>query len=577
MNTKINPADVVSRGCTASQLIKNDLWFCGPVELFEKPVQLDEREIDQLLIEEELKHKPLTSLLNTSPPNSIDTLITSHSCLRKLQRVFGYILRFIKTSRNPTGIRLCESHPQKIPPQVTPLSVDELNDSLIQITRYVQSTAFNESIEQLTKGNALKHDNLNQYLDHQGVLRVGGRLHNLMDAALNKKHPMLIPKNHHFSRLVARTLHLETFHIGQQGLLALTRQTFWPINGKQLVKSVIHACVLCFRIKPSIETQQMGNLPASRIHESFPFNITGVDFGGPFVIKDGTGRTTRTKKVYIAVFVCFATKAVHVELVNQLTTVDFIATLKRFFSRRGQSQEIHSDNATNFRGADAESAKLVEQFNSQQSRTDVSNFCATRGTKWKFIPPRSPHFGGLWEAAVKSVKFHMRRVIGSTTLTFEELNTLVIQIEGLLNSRPLMELSSDPNDLEPLTPAHFLIGRTLTEMPEPNVTDIMENRLGRWQRIQSMYQGFWKRWSEEYLSTLQRRDKWNGPPTTFRLDQIVLLKEDNVPPLHWKLGRLVKLHFGRDSLVRVVSIKTKTGIIDRAVTKICVLPIDDNN
>ena len=578
VNTKINPADIVSRGCTTNQLVNNDLWFDGPVELFSQPTELIERpvEADQVIIQAELKKTALVSLVTTSLVTSIDVLITSHSSLRKLQRSFAYVLRFTTRARNRTS---CTSVKQlKIQlDQIDPLTVTELHDALIFLTKHVQSREFPDTIKILKAGKPLKNDNLCLFLDDHEMLRVGGRLHHLQDSSLDTRHPMLLPKNHHFSRLVAYTMHRESFHCGQQALLAIIRQSFWPLNGKQLVKSVIHSCVLCFRLKPTLEIQRMGNLPTTRIHGSHPFAVTGVDFGGPFMIRDGHGRTNKTKKTYIAVFVCFATKAIHVELVNLLTTVDFIAALKRFFSRRGQSQELHSDNATNFKGADAASTKLVEQFNAQQSQAMLTTFCASRGTTWKFIPPRSPHFGGLWEAAIKSVKFHMKREIGNTILTYEELNTLVIQIEGILNSRPLLELSTDSNDLSALTPAHFLIGRPLTEMPEPNVVDIQENRLGRWQRIQALYQRIWKRWCTEYLTSLQPRHKWYGTPKFFKLNQLVLIKEENIPPLNWKLGRLIKLHQGSDGLVRVVSIKTQTGIIDRAITRICVLPIEDNN
>lgn len=583
INTKDNPADIVSRGCYAAQLKENQLWFHGPLHILKQVSNQNELDFQTVFkqheFQSELKPVSTTSLITCQLQDGLDILIHSKSNLRKLQRIVAYILRFINKVKTRVMLKKKLGDPGQIEDDQSTktLTVKEWRDALLSLTKYVQQQQFLPQIQKLNKGKSMANDKLRTLsliLDDNGILRVGGRLQHLKTDDIDKRFPMLLPKNHHFTKVVILTLHQEKMHIGQQGLLTIVRQTFWPINGKQLIKKIVHACIVCFKTHPATEIQRMAALPASRTTAGFPFEQAGVDFGGPFVIKDGQGRTPKTRKIYIATFVCLTTKAVHVELVHQLTTTDFISTLKRFFSRRGQSAVLHSDNATNFRGADAETAKLVKQFNDQQSQ--IGNFCAERGTTWKFIPPRSPHFGGIWEAAIKSVKFHMKRVIGNTTLTFEELNTLVIQIEAILNSRPLMELSTDPNDSNPLTPAHFLIGRPLNAMPEPDLTLIKESRLDRWQRVQSIYQSFWKRWYNEYLSTLHQRKKWNGEPKTFKLNQIVIIKDENTPPLKWKLGRIVKLHPGSDELVRVVSIKTQNGIVDRAITRICLLPFAEN-
>ena len=585
VNTKENPADIVSRGCSAAQLKDHKLWFQGPARiLLPSPnhQMINYQDVfEQSEFQRELKPIMSTSLLTTGYHDNFEKLIYSKSNFRKLQRVVGYLLRFIhnaklKIQRNK-GLEGLSPSPKNQPPLI--LTAAERRQALLAITKYVQHQEFPSQIKKLKAGQSLANDklkNLSLILDNEGILRVGGRLQHLNTDDVDKKFPMLLPKNHHLTKIVIYTFHTEEMHIGQQGLLAFIRQTFWPINGKQLVKRIVHSCITCFKNRPTTEFQQMAALPTARTTAGFPFEQAGVDFGGPFIIKDGHGRTQKTKKVYIAIFVCFTTKAVHIELVHQLTSSDFIATLKRFFSRRGQSAVIHSDNATNFRGADAETAKLVKQFNDQQNQAQIVEFCAERGTSWKFIPPRSPHFGGIWEAAIKSTKFHMKRVIGNATLTFEELNTIVIQIEAILNSRPLMELSTDPNDSSALTPAHFLIGRPLSSMPEPDLTLIKESRLDKWQRVQAIYQSFWKRWYKEYLSTLHQRKKWNGAPRIFKLNQIVIVKDENTPALRWKLGRITKLHPGPDGLVRVVSLKLQHGNADRAITRICVLPFAEN-
>lgn len=173
----------------------------------------------------------------------------------------------------------------------------------------------------------------------------------------------------------------------------------------------------------------------------------------------------------------------------------------------------------------------------------------------KFIPARSPHFAGLVEAAVKSCKFHIKRVMSGNLLNFEEMLTLLNQIEACLNSRPLTALSEDPEDFSVLTPGHFLVGRALNSLPEPNLSHLPVNRLSRWQHVQQLSQHFWSRWSLEYLSTLQQRNKWKYPQRQYQIGDLVLMKQNSLPPLVWKLGRIIQVHPGPDGVVRVVTVK----------------------
>lgn len=167
------------------------------------------------------------------------------------------------------------------------------------------------------------------------------------------------------------------------------------------------------------------------------------------------------------------------------------------------------------------------------------------------------------------------RVIGSRMLKIDEMHTVVTQIEACLNSRPLTPLSNDPSDLEVLTPGHFLIQRPLTAIPEPNLSELPEGRLSRWQRAQNYSQQIWKCWSTDYLSSLQIRNKWTRQRSNFAIGTMVLLKEDNIPPLKWKLGRVTELFPGPDGNVRVVTVRTKDGSFRRAISKICILPLQD--
>ncbi|XP_041631126.1 uncharacterized protein [Drosophila kikkawai] len=188
---------------------------------------------------------------------------------------------------------------------------------------------------------------------------------------------------------------------------------------------------------------------------------------------------------------------------------------------------------------------------SQSQNEEFSSFLSSHEVNWHFIPPSAPYFGGIWETGVRSIKLHLKRVVGSSALTFEEYSTLPIQIEGLLNSRPLCAPSD--HSLNPQTPSHFLTGQPLTS---------------------TKVQGFWKRWNLEYLNTLQARTKWQQDAQNIAMNTLVVLKESNQPPSKWLLGRVVEVHPDQDQRVRVVTVKTARGTYKRPITKIAVLPLN---
>lgn len=328
-------------------------------------------------------------------------------------------------------------------------------------------------------------------------------------------------------------------------------------------------------MKPREPLYVMGDLPKSRVTASYPFERVGVDYCGYFYIKEKRHRNRNKVKVYAAIFVCLTTKAVHVELVADLTTEAFLGALRRFFSRRGKSRILYSDNGTNFLGADRQLKELHSLINSESHNNKIKNHLADHEIEWNFIPPRTPHFGGIWEAAVKSLKHHMRRTVGETLFTFEDLSTYMCEIEAVLNSRPLTPMSCEPDDLRALTPGHFLIGRPLTALPCEDFSNVTTNRLAVWQHIQKLKCDLWKRWSHEYLSEMNVRSKWSkGSSDLVRVGSLVVLREDNLPPLRWSLGRIVEVYPGDDGVIRVVSLKTEKGVFKRGVKKISPLPID---
>ncbi|XP_055618455.1 uncharacterized protein LOC129763419 [Toxorhynchites rutilus septentrionalis] len=315
----------------------------------------------------------------------------------------------------------------------------------------------------------------------------------------------------------------------------------------------------------------MGQFPAQRIVAARPFSTTGIDYFGPVYIKQGYKKSSI--KAYVSVFVCFCTKAVHLELVSDLSTAKFLQALRRFTARRGKPAEISSDNGTNFVGARKELAELISNLSNRNYHEAIQQECSTSGISWHFIPPGAPHFGGLWEAAVRSAKKHLLRVIGYSSVSYEDFLTLLVQIEGCINSRSLTQLSDDPDDLQPLTPAHFLVGTSLDALPDPDYTSTPSNRLSHWQLIQQQQQHFWRRWRVEYLSQLQARVKNWKPPITIQPGRLVIMVDENQPPMRWRMARIHQVHPGSDGVIRVVTLRTATGFLKRPVTKICMLPL----
>ncbi|KMQ90459.1 hypothetical protein RF55_9784 [Lasius niger] len=199
-------------------------------------------------------------------------------------------------------------------------------------------------------------------------------------------------------------------------------------------------------------------------------------------LRTSKGRGHKAYKAFVSVFVCFSSRAVHLEVVSDYSADAFLAASRRFVARRGMCQAVYSNCGTNFVGADSQLTALFQEASNDTHR--IIGRLADDGIRWHFNPPAAPHFGGLWEAAVKALKHHLRRVIGETRLTFEEMATFLAEVEACLNSRPLQALTDDPKDFDALIPRHFLIGAPLNAIPEQSLLDVPVNRLSRWRLLQ---------------------------------------------------------------------------------------------
>lgn len=561
-----NPADLLSRGTSSSNLLNSVLWWYGPN--FLKQASSTWCKNPEITSQNPPESHSVVSFSAVEKVNITLFPFERFSSMSRMKRTMAYCLRFIRNCRN--------SAPKR---HLGPLSSDELHSALILLCNISQNESFPEELKLIRSGKAISNKSrlfsLTPFFDStHGVIRVRGRLLNA-SFDYEKKHPIILSAKHHLTKLLFREQHENSLHGGPQLLLNIIRDTFWPIGGRNLAKSVVRSCVKCFRVRPRGINNLLGHLPKERVTPNYPFSIVGTDYCGPFVLKDKEGRGFKTIKGYICLFICFSTRAIHLEPVTDLTTDAFILCLRNFASRRGMPKKFYSDNGRTYLGAKSELNELAQFLT--KNKEELETAFANQHFNWSFLPPYSPNMAGIWEAGIKSAKFHLKRIMGKALLTFNQFYNTIVQIEGVLNSRPLSPMSDHPDDYKPLTPAHFLIGRTITSVPDPDVLYIKESRLSLYQRLQQLVQHFWNRWSKEYISELQQRTKWKITSKNIETGTLVLLKEDNSPPTYWKLGRIVELHHGNDDIVRVVSVRTQSGITRRSISKICPLPIGEEN
>lgn len=556
--SEMNCADIASRGSTAAALLTNDLWW-NP-QWLSRPSNTWPKNYLEFPSDLLPGLRAQTKLVNIGILNSDFDLLERFSSFDKLINVTAYLLRFANNCKNKNFRKSGN------------ILVSERRNAILCLIRQVQEAYFGEDICNLKSGKIIKNHlrRLSLFIDNNNLLRVGGRI-KYSDLSYDARHPILLPSEGKFTELLVTHYHQVYCHVGANTLAAILSRNYWIISARRITRQITFKCIQCYRSRAKPTQPYMADLPPDRIRGVRPFLGVATDFAGPYFIKSSTLRNPKIQKCYLCVFVCLATKAVHLEIVADLSVEAFVAAFTRFVSRRGLPSLIRSDCGTNFTGTDKYLKELYIFL--RDNHSDLERKLTKDNITWLFNAPASPNFGGLFESAVKSAKTHARRVIGDTKLTFEELTTLFTKIEAILNSRPLCPLSTDPMDLEVLTPGHFLIGQPLVALPEYPYTELKDSRLSRYQQIQKMSQHFWLRWRNEYLHTLQQRCKWTSVTEPPKLDDLVLIKDENLSPLTWRRGRVVKLLPGKDSIIRVAEIKTQGGILMRPVSKLCRLPL----
>ena len=562
--TRLNPADLLTRGLSASQLAECNQWWNGPEtssipetvipSSCSAPAEMKKAKVVTESPAEESGqycHAAVSGLLKLDPDRFCSW--------QKMCRVLAWVNRFIDNVQRDRDCR-----------QTGTPSVAEVADAEVFLIRECQRQAFPDEYVALAKGKVLPSSSkilsLNPQLDEDGVMRCGGRLENAAELPYDVRHPIILPRSDRVTTLIIKKYHERLHHVGGTNhTLAAISERFWIVAAREALREFERSCQVCKRQKVKPSEQIMAPLPSHRVKSSMrAFEYTAVDFAGPFTTKQGRGKT-RAKR-YMAVFTCTGTRAVHLEMAYDLSTDSFLNTLSRFTSRRGIPGDIVSDNGSNFVGAVHELKKLVGDFDQQK----ICNKLTALGTTWHFNPPAAPHFGGIHESMVKSAKKAVYAVLTSAEVTDEELHTCFVAAESLVNSRPLTYQSAHQADFIPLTPNHFLHGQLGGKFaPTTDETEFVPTR--RWRYVQELIRSFWHRWLKEWLPMLAPRSRWRKEMREIKVGDIVLVVSADTPRGQWPLARVADVYPGSDGHVRVAKLQLANKTMVRPISKLCLL------
>ena len=392
---------------------------------------------------------------------------------------------------------------------------------------------------------------LGLFCDDDGLIRCDGRIENSSQEKESKQ-PILLPATHYFTELLIKEQHEVVHHNGIRDTLNLIRQKYWIQRGREAVKRIVRRCVVCRKLEAKpFPTPRAPQLPACRVSEEPPFCNTGIDFAGPIYVKKSSGAINGNNqdKVYIALFTCASTRALHLELVENMSAATFLQAFRRFSSRRGLPTKVLTDNAKTFKSASKEVRMIGES-------KEVNRYFANRRIAWEFITEKAPWHGGFWERMVRSVKRCLKKAIGRASLSFGELRTLLVEIETTLNNRPLTFVYDDEQGISyALTPSHLIYGRQISSTPNDKHYEIVSTNQSLTKRAkyhQRVLNQFIKQWRTEYLLSLRESSKSTRPNSdvSIAVGDMVILRNDNTRRTFWKLAKVEKLLPSSDGIVR---------------------------
>lgn len=589
VSTELNPADHASRGLTASQLLQGTNWLTGPLFLWKSGTFLPEK-IEEFQVTESdpevRKAAVFTSRVESRATQAPEPLTSSRlrhmSSWQHVLKAIALCLRLKSklASREVKLTRQTGGESIRPLPKVS-VTLTELHAAEREVLKVVQREHFHDEMQvlkelkevgELTTRKIARERNLavkkssclyrlDPFLDENGVIRVGGRVRRA-NLPFATKHPVILPRKSHITDLLIRFWHAKVNHMGR-GITQneLRQRGYWVVGGSSAVSNCISKCVTCRKMRGPLQIQKMADLPVDRVEPSAPFSYCAVDFFGPFPIKEKRSEVKR----YGVIFTCMASRGVHLETANSLSTSSFINALSRFLNRRGPVRQLRCDQGTNFVGAKNELKAALEELD--QNR--VQEYLVENGCDW--IPfqmnvPHASHMGGTWERLIRTVRSALETLLLSagTQLDDEAFRTFMTEAECIVNSRPLSTNDlNDPEAPEPLTPSHLLTLKAKVVLPPPGRfqrADLYSRKW--WRRVQYLANEFWLRWRREYLHSLQARNKWMYPKRNLSVGDVIVSKEDEGPRNQWPLARVVEVYPSEDGCIRKVKIVKADGELD---------------
>ncbi|XP_061170885.1 uncharacterized protein LOC133180358 [Saccostrea echinata] len=550
--TESNPADIATRSFKTEELPQSE-WLRGPEFLFDKFVSVEES-FPLLNAEDDIEIKKEVVSMKTKT----ETITNSTQKISTWSERCARFSSWYSLSRAIANLKKLAMNFMR-DKQKSHLPVE------LFVIRQIQHEVYAEEVQAITKGSKPPSHStllpLNPVLDPDGILRVGGRLKHSPTGRFTTKDqcPIIIPKGHHIAVLLIRHFHTSIHHQGRHLTESAIRAAgFWIIGGKRQIISIIRSCVICKKLRGSFGWTKMADLPRDRLETGPPFTFVGIGVFGPWpIVFRKTRGMQRIQNRWAILFTCMVSRAVHVELIEELSSASFINALRRFTAIWGPVQQFRSDRGTNFVGGTKELNLDVHFI----EKGPVANYLQSNKISWIFNPPHASHFGGVWERMIGCCRRILDALLleNKHDLTHEVLSTFMLEVCAILNARPLVPVSSDPEKPEVLAPCQLLTQKNPLHdfaLPNCNLKDAIKSQ---WKRVQYMADIFWTRWHSEYLHLLQTRPKWGSTGIHFNKGDIVLLKDNEAHRNHWPMAVVEDAYESEDGLVRKVKVRVAQG------------------